>query len=247
MKKQTVLQHLCVHMHHFIENWVAYPEGLSRPFDNGCECFFIFSELDTGGAAGNRAEHDETEGQPLLTSKRWDLLACAATELSHSNYDWEEICVIFQFPVSFIPCLIWPIAAICSTVGTNFTNRSLPTHPKCQKARLNIRACLTPTQKVSCAVTGKRFTSLFLLFLSPTLPVLTWQVKPDHWRTRLALTETESAGAQLYRWGGRFLCTFFLLYPLFVLLFLRDVFFFSFFVAEHWRGVTRNTRSRNRK
>lgn len=110
MKKQTILQHLCVHMHHFIENWVAYPEGLPRPFDNGCECFFIFSELDTGGAAGNRAEHDETEGQPLLTSKRWDLLACAATELSHSNYDRRNLC---DFPISSLLHTLFNLAYCC--------------------------------------------------------------------------------------------------------------------------------------
>ncbi|XP_013769352.1 uncharacterized protein LOC102203574 isoform X1 [Pundamilia nyererei] len=49
------------------------------------------SELDTGGAAGNRAEHDETEGQPLLTSKRFDMTGEAGPLANKAGFDRDGV------------------------------------------------------------------------------------------------------------------------------------------------------------
>ncbi|XP_063326780.1 uncharacterized protein LOC134625489 isoform X2 [Pelmatolapia mariae] len=49
------------------------------------------SKLDTGGAAGNRAEHDETEGQPLLTSKCFDMTGEAGPLANKAGFDRDGV------------------------------------------------------------------------------------------------------------------------------------------------------------
>lgn len=49
------------------------------------------SELETGGAADNRAEHDETEGQPLLTSKRFDKTGEAGPLANKAGFDRNRV------------------------------------------------------------------------------------------------------------------------------------------------------------